>query len=81
MKYRLSKHAIDVMIARSINRDWVEYTIDNPSLKIVKSSNEVQLFSTIETYEKRCLKVVVNPISMVIITVYFDRNMRKKGCK
>jgi len=72
---------MDVMIARGINRDWVEYTIDNPSLKIVKASNEVQLFSTIEIYEKRCLKVVVNPISMVVVTVYFDRNMRKRGCK
>jgi len=69
------------MIARGINRDWVEYTIDNPSLKIVKAYNEVQLFSTIDAYEKRCLKVVINPISMVVITVYFDRNMRKKGCK
>ena len=81
MKYRLSKHAIDVMKARNINEDWVEYTVDNPSLKVFKSPNEVQLFSTIEAYEKRCLKVVINPISMVIITVYFDRNMRKKGCK
>ena len=50
------------MIARDINRDWVEYTIDNPSLKIVKAS-KVQLFSTIDVYEKRCLKVVINPIS------------------
>ena len=81
MKYRLSKHAIDVMKARDINEDWVEYTVDNPSLKVVKAPNEVQLFSTIEAYEKRCLKVVINPISMVVITVYFDRNMRKKGCK
>ena len=81
MKYRLSKHAIDVMRARNINQDWVKYTVDNPSLKVVKAPNEVQLFSTIEAYEKRCLKVVVNPISMVVITVYFDRNMKKKGCK
>ena len=56
MKYRLSKHAIDVMTARGINRDWVEYTVDNPSLKVVKAPNEVQLFSTIDTHEKRCLK-------------------------
>jgi len=69
------------MRARNINQDWVKYTVDNPSLKVVKAPNEVQLFSTIEAYEKRCLKVVVNPISMVVITVYFDRNMKKKGCK
>ena len=81
MKYRLSKHAIDVMKAREVNEDWVEYTVKNPSLKVVKAPNEVQLFSTIKADENRCLKVVINPISMVVITVYFDRNMRKKGCK
>ena len=36
MKYRLSKHAIDVMKARNINEDWVEYTVDNPSLKSIQ---------------------------------------------
>ncbi len=81
MEYRLSKHAIDVMAARAIKKEWVDETVANPSLKIVKSPNEVQFFSTINEYENRCLKVVVNPISMVVITVYFDRNMRKKGCK
>jgi len=44
---------MDVMIARGINRDWVDYAIDNPSLKIVKVSNEVQLFSTIEIRERK----------------------------
>jgi len=81
MKYRLSQHAIDVMAARAIPKQWVEDTIENPSLKIIKAPNEVQLFSTIKEYDNRCLKVVLNPISMVVITVYFDRNMRKKGCK
>ena len=35
----------------------------------------------IEAYENRCLKVVVNPVKRLEITVYFDRQMRKKGCK
>ena len=81
MKYKLSKHAVDVLTARDIKEDWIVHTLQNPSLKIVKAPNEVQLFSSIEAYEMRCLKVVLNPISMVVITVYFDRNMRKKGCK
>jgi len=81
MKYRLSRHAVDVMAARAIKEKWVKDTVKNPSLKIIKSPNEVQLFSTINEYENRCLKVVLNPISMVVITVYFDRNKRKKGCK
>jgi len=69
------------MTARGISMDWVEYTVDNPSLKIVKASDELHLYSTINTHGNRCLKVVINPISMVVITVYFDRNMRKRGCK
>jgi len=50
-------------------------------LKIEKSSTELNLFSIIEENENMCLKVVINPISMIVVTVYFDRNMRKKGCK
>ena len=81
MNYKLSKHALDVMTARGIRKKWVKNTVEAPSLKIIKASNEVNLFSTIQENENRCLKVVLNPISMIVITVYFDRNMRKKGCK
>jgi len=27
------------------------------------------------------IKVVVNPIKHLIVTAYFDRKMKKKGCK
>ncbi|MEA1879189.1 MAG: DUF4258 domain-containing protein [Campylobacterota bacterium] len=81
MNYRLSKHASDVISDRDIKEIWIKYTLDNPSLKIVKASNEVIFFATIEIHEGRCLKVVLNPMSMVVVTAYFDRNMRKKGCK
>ncbi len=81
MKYRLSQHALDVIRARAIKEEWIENTSENPSLKVVKAPNEVNLFSTIKENENRCLKVVVNPISMIVVTAYFDRNMRKKGCK
>ena len=81
MKYKFSQHAKTVMDARSILPEWVENTIKKPSLKIEKSSTELNLFSIIEENENRCLKVVINPISMIVVTVYFDRNMRKKGCK
>jgi len=81
MNYKLSKHALDVINARNIKLKWIEYTIENPSLKSIKASNEVNFYSTIFEKENRCLKVVVNPINMIIITAYFDRNMRKKGCK
>ena len=81
MKYTLSRHALDMIEARKIKKSWIARTTENPSLKVVKASNEVYLFSTIQENEYRCLKVVVNPISMIVITAYFDRNMRKKGCR
>jgi hypothetical protein len=81
MKYRLSQHAVDVMRARGIAEGWVEDAIENPSLKVAKAPNELNLFLTIKENENRCLKVVINPISMIVVTAYFDRNMRKRGCK
>ena len=81
MEYRLSRHAVSVAIARGIKEQWIEETLNNPSLKIIKAPNEVNLFSSIEENESRCLKIVVNPISMIVVTAYFDRNMSKKGCK
>ena len=81
MEYKLSQHALSVTKARAIRESWTRDTIDNPALKLIKAPNEVALFSTIEENDNRCLKVVINPISMIIITAYFDRNVRKRGCK
>ena len=81
MNYKLSKHAIDVIAARSIKTEWIDLVFDTPSRKDIIAPNEVHYFKTIADNEERCLKVVFNPISMVVITVYFDRNMRKRGCK
>jgi len=80
MNYSISKHASDVIESRNIKLIWIKYVLDNPSLKIVKASNEVNFYSSILENEARCLKVVLNPISMIVVTAYFDRNMRKKGC-
>ena len=81
MKYKMSQHALSVTKARAIKESWIRDAINNPSLKLVNAPNEVAFFSSIAENENRCLKVVVNPVSMIIITAYFDRNMRKKGCK
>ena len=81
MIYKLSNHALDVISTRDINIGWIEFVLDNPSLKNDISDIEVNYFAIIEDNDSRCLKVVVNPITKIIITAYFDRNMRKKGCK
>jgi len=76
-----SKHALDVMIKRDISKALVFETINNYSLKVNISKDEEHYYKTIESKEDRCLKVVLNPKTLNVITVYFDRNMRKRGCK
>jgi len=81
MNYKLSKHALDVMSNRMIEIQWIDFVLDNPSLIVKVSIIETHYFSTILENESRCLKIVINPTSGVVITAYFDRNMRKRGCK
>ena len=81
MKYELTLHALDVVGPRGIKLEWIELAIESPTFKSIVCDVEVHYFKTIEENLHRCLKVVINPVSMKIITVYFDRNMRKKGCK
>ncbi|WP_295421904.1 DUF4258 domain-containing protein [Sulfurovum sp.] len=81
MKFKLSVHAKDVMENRNIIADWVYNILDNPSVVIKIKEDEVHLYGIIDEYNARCLKVVVNPLKSLVITTYFDRKMKKKGCK
>lgn len=81
MDFKLSQHAVDVTNARAIKVEWIDFVIQNPTLEVLKARDEVNFYAVISEKEDRCLKVVVNPITKVIITAYFDRNMRKRGCK
>ncbi len=69
------------MTQRDIKEEWIFDTIENNSIKKSISDIETWYFMQISEAGNRCLKVVFNPSTMKIITVYFDRNMRKKGCK
>jgi len=81
MRFKLSIHAKDVMENRHIKAEWVYRVIENPSLEIKVKNEEVHVFAVINEYNERCLKVVINPLNKIIITTYFDRQMKKKGCK
>jgi hypothetical protein len=78
---KLSQYAKDVISQRDIKLEWINDTLQNPSVRIEVSPDEFTFYKTIDEYDARCLKVVFNPIKKLIITVYFDRGMRKKGCK
>ena len=77
----MSQHALDVIEKRAILEEWIAYVVENPRLQHPVSENELHFYGQIDAYEKRCLKVVVNPQKALIITAYFDRNMRKRGCR
>ena len=81
MKCTFSKHALDVMESRNVKMEWVEHTLEHPSRVDEISLDEHRYFSTINGNEHRCLKMLVNLSTNNIITAYFDRNMKKRGCK
>lgn len=81
MKYKLTKHTIDVVENRRIKMEWIEDSVENYALTVKVNNEEHHYFKKIEEASERCLKVVVNPIKLTIVTVYFDRNMRKRGCE
>ena len=81
MKYTLSAHAKDVMHHRGIEPMWVDVVVAAPTLIVKINEFETHMFGMIEANGNRCLKVVVNPAKALIVTVYFDRQMRKRGCK
>ena len=76
-----SQHALDVMTKREISKALVFDVLQTYSLKVSISDVEEHYFGEIDDAGSRCLKVVFNPKTRNVITVYFDRNMRKKGCK
>ncbi|OHE02783.1 MAG: hypothetical protein A3K14_02660 [Sulfurimonas sp. RIFCSPLOWO2_12_FULL_36_74] len=69
------------MLSRGIQKEWIESALELPSYHEIISDTEEHFFKTIDEFSNRCLKVVVNPTNLKIVTAYFDRNMRKKGCK
>ena len=81
MEWSFSLHAREVMKNRQINREWVLATIENPSIVKMIKEDEAHYYREIEVAENRCLKVVVNPKTQTVVTTYFDRKMRKKGCR
>jgi len=81
MKFKLSAHAKDVMENRHLKEEWVFRIIKKPSLIIKIKEDEEHVYGSIDEYNSRCLKVVINPLNSVVVTAYFDRKMKKKGCK
>lgn len=79
MNFEFSKHALDVIDERKIDKSWVIQTIESPDDYILISTNEVHYIKQIKEFGKRFLRVVLNPETepSKIITVFFDRRIKK----
>ena len=82
MKYRLTKHAKDVLNERELPLAWLERVLDAPQ-RIEPDPDDGELvhhLGRIAEHGDRVLRVVVNKTVRParVITRYFDRTMRNK---
>jgi hypothetical protein len=82
VEYQLSKHAKDVLEEREIPTAWLERVLDSPQ-RIEPDPRDAELehhLGRIAEHGHRVLRVVVNKTvrPAQVVTVYFDRAMRKK---
>jgi hypothetical protein len=82
VKYGLTKHAKGVLQEREIPVEWLERTLNAPKL-IEPDPDDVELehrLARIPEHDNRALRVVINKTvrPVLVVTVYFDRTMRKK---
>ena len=80
MNYRLTQHARDAVAKRGIDAHWLDRVLDSPErVEADRTDPELEHWlGRIAECENRVLRVVVKPgvLPLLVITVYFDRNMR-----
>lgn len=79
-EFEFSKHALDMIYERGINKDWISDTINDPDLTEFISDEELHYIKQIKEFGNRYLRVVVNPYSQPkrIIALFFDRRMKRQ---
>ena len=76
----LSSHAKEMLTERNIPEEWVWRTINSPDSKETGTDKNTHYTKAIEENESRVLHVVVNENAEPhrIVTVFFDRRLRRK---
>ncbi len=76
--YKLSNHAKKRLALRvEIETTWIAQALESPLMVKNISEYEAHYYKDIPQYGGRVLKVLVNPSAKLIITVFFDRRIRK----
>lgn len=73
-------HAHATMAERGIKEEWVWQTIGSPDRQEVGDDANTHFLKAISEFESRILRVVVNENvePKRIVTVFFDRRLRRK---
>jgi len=80
IKLIATKHFFERLAERKIQMEWVLETINKPDAKKeIKEENQIRFWKCIHSAGNKYLRVVINPAKGTIITVFFDRNFRKRG--
>ncbi len=77
--YTFSQHLETRMEERNLKREWIEDTLENPDSKEEIEPDETHFFKRILEAASRCLKVVFNPLTSIVITAHFDRKRTKNN--
>ncbi len=77
--YQFSKHASEMLRERNLREEWVSHVIEQPEAAQAREDGTVHYVRAIEEAGERYLRVVVNPnvSPQRIVTVFFDRSLRK----
>lgn len=77
--YEFSKHALEMLHERKIEKEWVWRTLETPGRHKKGKDGNMHYTKPIKEKDGRVLHVIVNPYENPrrIVTVFFDRRLRK----
>jgi hypothetical protein len=80
LKFEFSIHAQNMLAKRKIPEEWVWRTINDPEMEFIGDDSNNHYTKAIVEKAGRVLHVVVNPYVQPnrIVTLFFDRRLRKK---
>jgi len=78
VEYDTSSHARDMMNERHIIEEWVKRTLRYPDYSEEKEDGTIHYIKAIDEYQGRFLRIIVNPIDLRVVTLFFDRRLKKE---
>ena len=76
----LTHHAQNMLEERNIDEAWLWRTIEMPDEKFLGTDGNTHFIKAIDEFDRRILRVIVNTnvTPARIVTVFFDRRLRRK---